>query len=144
MPPRTAPRESAPRRPARVSRILGWLVAAVIGAVYGAAATIAHAFAIGVFPLGLVLATIGTGALLMALRQLTGDRWYALAGGLGLLLAMVLFTGTGPGGSVVVAAPTPETEWIPLAWTFLAPILVALVIAWPDVSRLSPARKLNE
>ena len=126
------------------SRALTWLVAAVIGAVYGTAATIAHAFTIGIVPVGLILASVGTAALLIALRQLTRDRWTALAGGLGMLLTMVLFSGIGPGGSAVVAAPTPETEWIPLAWTFVAPILVAFVIAWPDASRLPSPRKLNE
>lgn len=129
---------------ARASRILAFAIAAVIGAVYGAAATVAHAFTLGVLPLGLVLATVGTGALLIALRQLTRDRWMALAGGLGLLLAMILFSGVGPGGSAIVAAPTPQTEWIPLAWTFVVPVMVALVIAWPDVSRPSEARKLGE
>ncbi|MFG6445260.1 DUF6113 family protein [Microbacterium sp. P06] len=128
----------------KVTRVMTWLVAAVIGAVYGTAATIAHAYRLGVLPLGLVLASIGTAALLVALRQLTSDRWAALAGGLGMLLAMILFSNIGPGGSAVVAAPTPDTEWIPLAWTFIAPILVALVIAWPDTSRLSAPPKLVE
>jgi len=127
-----------------VSRLLTWLLAAVIGVVYGTAATVAHAFTIGVLPVGLVLSTVGTAALLIALRQLTSNRWTALAGGLGTLLAVVVFSGVGPGGSAIVAAPTVDTEWIPLAWTFVVPILVALVIAWPDTSRLPAPRKLDE
>ncbi|MFG6401825.1 MULTISPECIES: histidinol dehydrogenase [unclassified Microbacterium] len=127
----------------QVSRILAWLIAAVIGAVYGTAATIAHAFTAGILPIGLVLATVGTAALLIALRLLAEDRWTALAGGLGMLAATVLFSGIGPGGSAVVAAPTPDTEWIPATWTFVVPILVALVVAWPDVSRLRTGPKLE-
>jgi hypothetical protein len=73
----------------RVSRVLTWLVAAVIGAVYGAAATIAHAYTLGWFPVGLVLAIVGTGALLVALRQLTEDRWSAPPGGGGRVGAVV-------------------------------------------------------
>lgn len=127
-----------------VSRLLTWLIAAVIGVVYGTAATVAQAFTIGVLPVGLVLATVGTTALFVALRLLVGDRWTTLAGGLGAILAMVVFSGTGPGGSVIVAAPTPDTEWIPLTWTFVVPIIVALVFAWPDTSRLPAPRKLVE
>jgi hypothetical protein len=128
----------------QANRVLTWLVAAGVGAVYGTAATIAHAYTLGILPLGLVLAVVGTGALLVALRTLTGDRWTALAGGLGLLATMIVFTHVGPGGSAVIAPPTPETGWIPLAWTFLAPILVAVTVAWPDVSGVHPARKLDE
>lgn len=128
----------------QVVRLLTWLVAALVGAVYGTAATIAHAYRFGVLPVGLVLAVIGTAALIIALRLLLDDRWSALAGGLGILLAMTVFSNIGPGGSAVVAAPTPETAWIPMTWTFAVPIVVAIVVAWPDVSRLSTGRKLEQ
>ena len=132
------------RAPKRISRVLAWLIAVIIGAVYGTAATVAHAYTLGFVPVGLVLAIVGTGALLAALRLLTADRWSALAGGLGVVLTVVLFSGIGPGGSAIVAAQTPDTEWIPLAWTFAAPILVALAVSWPDVSQPDSARKLDE
>lgn len=118
------------------ARILTWLVSALIGAVYGTAATVGHAFALGVFPLGLILAIAGTGALLIAFRALTADRWTALAGGLGVVIVTLVFSNIGPGGSAIVAPATPETEWVPVAWTVAVPILVALVVAWPDLSHL--------
>lgn len=122
------------------ARVLTWLVAAVIGTVYGTAATVAHAYALGVFPLGLLLAVVGTGALLIALRALTGDRWTALAGGLGVVLATFVFSNVGPGGSAIVAPATDATAWIPVAWTIAVPVLVALVVAWPDLSGLTAPR----
>jgi Family of unknown function (DUF6113) len=110
--------------PARVGT---WFVAFLVGAVYGLAGTIAHSFEWGWLPLGLVLAIIGCGALLMAVRLLTADRWAALATGLGMMTATLVFSGRGPGGSVIV----PEGP-LGTVWTLALPILVAIVIAWPD------------
>ncbi|WP_240642369.1 DUF6113 family protein [Microbacterium sulfonylureivorans] len=110
--------------PARVGT---WLMAFVVGGVYGLAGTIAHSFELGWFPLGLILAIIGCAALLMAVRLLTSDRWAALATGLGMMTATLVFSGRGPGGSVIV----PEGA-LGTVWTLALPILVAVVVAWPD------------
>ena len=109
--------------PARVGT---WVVALVVGTVYGLAGTIAHAYQLGWFPLGLVLAIVGCAALLVAVRMLTDDRWAALATGLGMLAATLVFSGRGPGGSVIV----PQTG-LATVWTLAVPLLVALVVAWP-------------
>ena len=85
-----------------LSRVLSWVLALVVGAVYGTAGTIAHAYRLGPIPVGLILAVIGIAALFVALRALTGDRWTALCGGVGALAATVVFSGSGPGGDVVV------------------------------------------
>ncbi|MDE0545713.1 histidinol dehydrogenase [Microbacterium sp. C7(2022)] len=110
-----------------VTRIGTWVVAFLIGGVYGVAGTIAHTFTLGWFPLGLVLGIIGCAAFLIAVRLLTLDRWAALGTGLGMMLSTLMFSGTGPGGSVVV----PQTD-AGVVWTIAVPILVALVVAWPD------------
>ncbi len=104
-----------------------------MGAVYGLAGTIAHAYRLGWLPLGLVLAIIGCAALLVAVRLLTDDRWAALATGLGMMVATVVFSGRGPGGSVIV----PQTD-LAIAWTIAVPILVAIAVAWPN-PRFRPA-----
>lgn len=119
-------------RSSTVARILTWIVAIVIGGAYGLAGTIAHPFRLWVLPVGLVLALIGSAALLIAIRLLTGDRWATLASGLGMVVATLVFSGEGPGGSVIV----PQTGY-GIVWTFALPILVALVVAWP--SRLTVA-----
>ena len=115
------------------ARIATWVVALLVGAVYGLAGTIAHPLAWGWLPLGLVLAIIGCAALLMAVRMLTADRWAALATGMGMMLATLIFSGRGPGGSVIV----PQTS-VAIAWTIAVPILVAVVVAWPESVRQVP------
>ncbi|MCP2637886.1 histidinol dehydrogenase [Microbacterium sp. HD4P20] len=113
-----------------LARVGTWFVALVVGAVYGLAGTIAHAYTIGPFPLGLVLGAIGCAALLLAVRLLTADRGATLATGLGMMVATLVFSGSGPGGSVIV----PQTG-LAVAWTYAVPILVALIVAWPERSR---------
>lgn len=119
-----------------ILRIVGWVVALLVGAFYGAAGTVAQAYRLGPVPLGLILATIGSAALLIALRVLTGDRINALAGGFGISAATYLFSQVGPGGSAIVSAPTPGTEWIPVVWTIVGPALMVFVAFWPDFSHL--------
>lgn len=109
------------------ARLGTWVVALLVGIVYGLAGTIAHSFTLGWFPLGLILAILGSAALLAAVRLLTADRWAALATGLGMMLATLVFSGRGPGGSVIV----PQTS-LAIVWTVAVPILVAVVVAWPD------------
>jgi hypothetical protein len=120
------------------SRVATWLVALVVGAMYGAACTVAHAFLWGWFPLGLILAIIGTAAMLAAVRLLTGDRWTALSAGLGMMAAALVLSGTGPGGSVVVPAALPGDPPLGIIWTVALPILVAVAVSWPDTSRIRP------
>ena len=74
-----------------------------------------------------MLAIIGCGALLAAVRLLTMDRWAALATGLGMIGTTLVFSGRGPGGSVIVPQTTLAT-----VWTIAVPILVAIVTLWPD------------
>lgn len=113
-----------------LSRILSWVAAAVIGGVYGIAGTIAHSLTWGPVPVGLIIAAIACGALLVAIRALTHDRASTLAAGLGMLGTVTLISGVGPGGSVVVA----DTIW-GRVWIYLIAGLVLLAVAWPRFSR---------
>lgn len=114
-----------------LSRGLSWLAAALVGAVYGIAATIAHSFTIGPIPVGLILGGVACAALLIALRALTGDRWAALAAGLGMMALLLVISQRGPGGSIVV----PNTA-LGNIWMYVAAGIVMLVAAWPDTRRL--------
>ena len=114
------------------SRFGTWVVAFVVGAVYGVAGTVAQAYMLGGFPLGLVLAAIGIIALLVAVRLLTGDRWAALATGLGAMVATLVFSGAGPGGSVVVPQAAEGAFNPGIVWTIVVPLVATVVIAWPD------------
>lgn len=114
-----------------LSRVVTWVIALVVGALYGLAGTIAHAYVIAWLPLGLLLGIVGCGALLASVRLLTGDRWSALATGMGMMIATLVFSGRGPGGSVIV----PQTG-LAMVWTIAVPILVAVAVAWPDRVRV--------
>jgi len=116
------------------ARVGTWAVAVVIGLVYGVAGTIGQAAVWGVIPLGLVIAIIGVGALLLAVRLLTSDRWAALACGLGAMIATLVFSGRGPGGSVVVPAPAEGQFSTGIVWTLAVPILATLIVGWPSLS----------
>lgn len=113
------------------ARAGAWAVALVIGLVYGVAGTIGQAAMWGVIPLGLVVAVVGTGALLLAVRLLTADRWAALACGLGAMASTLVFSGRGPGGSVVVPAPPEGEISTGIIWTIAVPLIVAVIVAWP-------------
>ena len=114
-----------------LSRGLSWVAAALVGAVYGIAATIAHSFTIGPIPVGMTLGAIACAGLLVALRALTGDRWAALAAGLGMLALLLVISQRGPGGSIIV----PNTA-LGNIWMYVAAGIVMLVVAWPDTARL--------
>lgn len=117
-----------------VSRVLSWVAAALVGGVYGVAGTIAHSVMWGPIPIGLIVAAVACAAILIAVRALTHDRGAAVAAGLGMLGMLVLISGVGPGGSVVV-----QDSLSGRIWTYLAAGIVLLVIAWPSFSR-RPAR----
>ncbi|MFJ4224581.1 histidinol dehydrogenase [Microbacterium sp. NPDC089695] len=117
-----------------ISRVLSWLAAALVGGVFGIAGTIAHSVTWGPVPIGIIVAAIACGAILIAIRALTHDRGAALAAGLGMVGMLILISGVGPGGSIVVQDSLSGRIWI---WVVAG--LVLLVVAWPSLSRL-PAR----
>ncbi len=107
------------------------MAAALVGGVYGVAGTIAHSVMWGPIPIGLIVAAIACAAILVAVRALTHDRGAAVAAGLGMIGMLVLISGVGPGGSVVV--PDSLSGQI---WTYVVAGIVLLVIAWPSFSRV--------
>lgn len=124
-----------------LSRVLSWVAAALVGGVYGVAGTIAHSVMWGPIPIGLIVAAIACAAILIAVRALTHDRGAAVAAGLGMLGMIVLISGVGPGGSVVV-----QDTLAGRIWTYVAAGIVLLVIAWPSFSRqpVRPATPSSE
>jgi hypothetical protein len=111
--------------------VLSWVAAALVGGVYGIAGTIGHSLTWGVIPVGLIVGGIACAAILVAIRALTHDRGAALAAGLGMVGMLILISGVGPGGSVVV-----QDSLAGRIWTYLVAGLVLLVVAWPSFSRL--------
>lgn len=114
-----------------ISRALTWIGCLIVGVVFGTATTIGHASALGWFPAGMVFGAIACAAILVAVRSLTRSRWAALATGIGMIAAVLLLSGRGPGGSVLV----PD-DLAGRIWGYLVAGAVLLVVAWPDLSRL--------
>ena len=121
-----------------LTRVGTWIVAVLVGGVYGVAGTIGQAAAWGWFPVGLVVALLGAAAIVAAVRLLTGDRWAALATGLGIMVATLVFSGKGPGGSVIVPQPAEGELSAGLVWTIAVPIIAAVVVAWPSMRGSRP------
>lgn len=113
-----------------ISRGLSWIASALVGVVYGTAGTIAHSLTWGVIPVGLIVGGIACGALLTAVRALTHDRGATVATALGMLGMVMIISGPGPGGSVIV--PNSPVGQI---WIFLVAGIALLVIAWPNLKR---------
>ncbi|GAA5150757.1 hypothetical protein GCM10025768_16210 [Microbacterium pseudoresistens] len=114
-----------------IARVLSWVGVLIVGGVFGVAATIGHSVMIGWFPAGMVVGAIGCAAFLIAVRSLTRDRWATLAAGLGMLGTVVIVSGRGPGGSVLV-----QNDLLGQIWGYLVAGIALVVIAWPDLSRL--------
>ncbi|MEW1961303.1 histidinol dehydrogenase [Microbacterium sp. NPDC077644] len=116
-----------------LSRLLSWIAAALVGVVYGTAGTIAHSLMWGPVPIGLIVAAIACGALLIAVRALTHDRAATIATALGMIGMLLIISGPGPGGSVIV----PNTP-IGQIWIYVVCGIALLVIAWPNLKRSVP------
>jgi hypothetical protein len=68
---------------------------------------------------------------LVALRLAFPVRWYAVAAAVGVVAADALLLLPGAsGGSTVILLRVPG-----LVWTFAAPAIAAVVVAWPRVTR---------
>ena len=115
------------------NRIGAWVIALAVGLVYGAAGSVAHASVLQGFPVGVALAVIGGTALVLAMRLLTGDRWSALAGGLGMMVVTFVLAQPSAGGSVLF---TTQHEIAALVWMGAIPLATAIVVAWPDLRKL--------
>ena len=116
------------------ARIVTWILALGAGAVFGVAGTITHAYRAGSIPIGLALACVGCAALLVAVRLLIEDRGAVWSCGLGMIGAMALFSGRGPGGSVVVPQAAEGEFPYGIAWMGLLTLIVVIVAAWPRIS----------
>lgn len=118
-----------------LSRVLSWVACALVGGVYGIAGTIAHGLTWGVFPVGMILGAVACASTLVAVRTLTHDRGCVVAAGVGMVGMLLVISGVGPGGSVIV-----QNTFAGNVWSYLIAGIVLLVIAWPSFSR-APARR---
>ena len=131
---------SADAAPSALARAGVYALAVLLGAVYGAVASLGHRqeLRIGdvVIPWGLVAALLGVLALLVGIRLVAGGRWVAAATAAGIIGMVALLTLQGVGGTVLVPGDVVGTIWS------IGPALIAvLVVAWPELpaQRTAPA-----
>ena len=114
-------------------RLLSWIAALLVGGFYGVAGTVAHSVTWGPVPVGLIVGALSCLALLVAMRALTHDRGATLATGIGMVGMLLLISGPGPGGSVIV----PDTD-LAQVWLWLVAGSVLIAVAWPSTVRVAP------
>ncbi|MCS5715250.1 DUF6113 family protein [Herbiconiux sp. CPCC 205716] len=118
----------------RGSRILGYIAALLLGALFGAIGTVVHQIDVSVFglfdlPVGLILALVAIGLLLTGLRLIAPSRLAAMLAAAALIGVVALLTLESPGGSVLVPAGT-----VGLVWLFGSTLIAVVVIAWPRLA----------
>ncbi|MGK9146571.1 hypothetical protein KXS11_02940 [Plantibacter flavus] len=130
--PPSLPHDEAPQEQTLASRIVGLVLAFLVGLAYGAIGTVAHAWApsiLGVaIPVGLLLSILGIAMLLLGLRIVLGSRLAATAAAVGIMLMLVLLLTESAGGSVLIPQSVAG-----LVWTFSPGLIAVLVIAWPKL-----------
>ncbi len=113
------------------TRVIGYLVALVLGLLFGALGTVVHQITVSVFglfdlPFGLVVALAATALLLTGLRLVTPSRLAALLAGIGLVATVTLLALPSPGGSVLIPDST-----LGMVWLIGATLVAVVVLAWP-------------
>lgn len=107
------------------------LLAFVVGLVLGVVGTFNHRGVIGIgaadLPWGLVVSLLGVACFLAGVRLYSGSRLVTLAGAIGLLIPILVFSFEGPGGSVVIVQDTPGR-----LWDFVPFLIAVAALAWPQ------------
>ena len=117
--------------------MLAALTAGVAGFVFGVAGSFGQAATVGGAPVGLVVAVVGAGCLIVGARAASGSRAAGLAAAVGVLAAIGMLSMPSPGGSVVFPAADQARVLIWVA----APVIVAVVVlVWPRRRRPAGAR----
>jgi hypothetical protein len=131
---------SAPPAPAGSStstRVLGYVVAFVLGVVFGVLGTVVHQIAFSVFglfdvPIGLIVALPAVALLLVGLRLMVESRLAAIIAGAGVVGVIALLALPSPGGSVLIPGSVAGADNIAgMVWIVGATIVAVVVLAWP-------------
>lgn len=117
----------------RVARVIGCLLALVVGTALGGIGTVNHQLVLAVaglrIPSGAILALLLVAALTAGLRLVFDTRVIPFFAGVGIVGAIGILTVGSAGGSVLVPANPAG-----YAWSYGAAIIVALVLAWPRIT----------
>lgn len=114
---------------------LGLPAALVTGAVVGVLGAFKHQVGISAatgagFPFGLILSLLMVAVVLAAFRVAFDTRLYGAAAAAGIILAVAILSGTGPGGSTVTLA-----NYAGFLWSVGPAVLAAIVLGVPRLRR---------
>ena len=122
-------------------RVGSWVVALLLGVVFGMLGTVVNKATISVFgwfdlPIGLIMGCLASILLLLGLRLILPTRTLALLAAVGLVGIVAALTLQSPGGSVLI--PANVYGYI---WTFAPTVISLVIVAWPrrHVSRTADA-----
>jgi hypothetical protein len=123
------------RLPPARELLLGLPAALVAGAAVGVLGAFKHQVGLSAatgagVPVGLVLSLAMVAVVLAAFRVAFDSRVYALAAAGGVVLAVAILSGTGPGGSSVVIA-----NYAGIVWTVAPAVLAAVIVGAPRLRR---------
>lgn len=123
------------RLPPARDLVLGLPVSFLVGAAVGVLGAFKHQVGISAatgagFPLGLLMSLAMVAVVLAAFRAAFDSRIYAIAAAGGVILAVAVLSGNGPGGSAVVVA-----NWAGVVWTIAPAVLAAVVVGAPRLGR---------
>ena len=124
-----------------MSRVLVAACEFILGLIFGAIMTFGHQAEVSIgtvgVPWGIIAACFGVAALLIGYRLLSRNRWAVIWVALGIIMAVLVLSLPGPGGSVLVPAGV-----VGIIWSIAPTCIAALVIAWP--AQLRTARVVKE
>jgi hypothetical protein len=122
-----------------VIRVGSWVVALLLGVVFGMLGTVVNQAMIGWFPIGLVMGCLASILLLLGLRLILPTRTVALLAAVGLVGIVAALTLQSPGGSVLIPADVQG-----YVWTFAPTVISLVVLAWPRRPLARAARPQNQ
>jgi len=133
-PLRPAPAEADPVGTSLSTRVIGYVVAVVLGFLFGALGTVVHQISVSVFglfdlPVGVIIALAATGLLLAGLRLVAPNRLAALLSGVALVGMVTLLALPSTGGSVLIPDST-----LGMVWLIGATLVAVVVLAWPRLA----------
>ena len=122
----------------RLTVVVGYVVALLLGVLFGVLGTVVHQSSFSVFglfdlPIGLVVALSALAVLLTGLRLIHPTRLPAFLAAVGAIGMVTLFALPSPGGSVLIPAGVPG-----MVWLVGSSLVAVVVIAWPGSPRPKP------
>ena len=125
----------------RSTQLIGYVVAFLLGALFGILGTIVHQISFSVFglfdlPIGIVVALPAEALLLLGLRLVAPTRLASILAAVALVGIVSLLALPSPGGSVLIPDSTAG-----MVWLVGSALVAVIVIAWPRLQARRPERR---